>query len=160
MTAKVRMTADDLWRLGDGDVRRELVDGEIVEMTPVGGVHGDVTGRVYRKLAEHVDARDVGKVVVGDVGFVLELPGDPERVRAPDVAFIFASLLPRSSPERCPKPAELRTERLSRSFGSLLAYREQSTGHQALYDFFLCSTVTGLGSRPVAAPPRDVRAGT
>jgi hypothetical protein len=30
MAAKIRLTANDLWRMGDGDVRRELVDGEIV----------------------------------------------------------------------------------------------------------------------------------
>jgi Uma2 family endonuclease len=94
MTTKTRLTADDLWRMGEGEVRRELVDGEVVEMTPAGGVHGDVTGKVYRRLAEHVDARGLGKVVVGDVGFVLSLPSDPERVRAPDVAFVSTRKLP------------------------------------------------------------------
>jgi Uma2 family endonuclease len=39
MATRVRMTAEDLWRLGTGDVRRELVDGEITEMTPTGGTH-------------------------------------------------------------------------------------------------------------------------
>ncbi|MER3401562.1 MAG: hypothetical protein C4313_10680, partial [Thermoflexus sp.] len=55
MDAKVRLTAQDLWRMGEGDVRRELVDGEIREMSPVGGVHGQVVGRIYRRLAEHVE---------------------------------------------------------------------------------------------------------
>jgi Uma2 family endonuclease len=94
MTTKTRLTADDLWRMGEGEVRRELVDGEVVEMTPAGGVQGDVTGKVYRRLADHVDARGLGKVVVGDVGFVLSLPSDPERVRAPDVAFVSTRSLP------------------------------------------------------------------
>jgi Uma2 family endonuclease len=43
---------------------------------------------------EHVERRGGGRVVVGDVGFVLRVPSDPERVRAPDVAFV--------SPERLP----------------------------------------------------------
>lgn len=94
MTTKTRLTADDLWRLGEGDIRRELVDGEVVEMTPVGGVHGEVTGRIYRNLAECVDRHGGGKVLVGDVGFVLNLPQDPERVRAPDVAFVSSQRLP------------------------------------------------------------------
>lgn len=94
MATKARMTADDLWRLGEGDVRRELVDGEVIEMTPVGGVHGKVTGRIYRRLAEHVEQRGGGEVVVGDVGFVLGLPADPDRVRAPDVAFVPEARLP------------------------------------------------------------------
>jgi Uma2 family endonuclease len=94
MATRTRLTADDLWRMGEGDVCRELVDGEVIEMTPSGGVHGDVTGKVYRRLADHVDTRRLGKVVVGDVGFVLALPSDPERVRAPDVAFISTARLP------------------------------------------------------------------
>ena len=56
MATKARLTADDLWRMGSGDVRRELVDGEVVEMAPVGGLHGWVTGKVYRRLDDHVGA--------------------------------------------------------------------------------------------------------
>src|SRR5712692_1059142 len=94
MTTKARLTAQDLWKLGEGDTRRELVNGEVVEMSPVGGVHGRVTGRVYRRLAEHVERHGSGEVLVGDVGFVLALPHDRERVRAPDVAFVTTSRLP------------------------------------------------------------------
>lgn len=94
MGAKVRLTAQDLWRMGEGDVRRELVDGEIREMSPVGGVHGQAVGWIYRRLAEHVERWGGGVVLVGDVGFVLRLSGDPERVRAPDVAFVSAGRLP------------------------------------------------------------------
>lgn len=94
MATKPRLTAEDLWRLGEGDVRRELVNGEIVEMMPPGGVHGEITLKVGRRLAEHVERQGGGYVVVGDVGFVLSLPYDPERVRGPDVAFISADRLP------------------------------------------------------------------
>jgi Uma2 family endonuclease len=94
MATRARLTAEDLWRMGEGDVRRELVDGEVIEMTPAGGLHGKVAGRVYRPLSDHVDARRLGEVVVGDVGFVLSLPSDPERVRAPDVAFVSTARLP------------------------------------------------------------------
>ncbi|MCS6963106.1 Uma2 family endonuclease [Thermoflexus sp.] len=94
MGTRVRQTAVDLWRMGEGDVRRELVDGEVIEMTPVGGVHGELTLEIGRRLMEHVRKHRLGRVVAGDVGFVLRLPGDPERVRAPDVAFIAADRLP------------------------------------------------------------------
>jgi Uma2 family endonuclease len=94
MATRTRLTAEDLWRLGTGDVRRELVDGEVVEMTPVGGIHGRITGRVYRRLSGYVDEHGGAEVVVGDVGFVLGVPGDPERVRAPDVAVISTGRLP------------------------------------------------------------------
>jgi Uma2 family endonuclease len=94
MSVKPRVTAEELWRLGEGDVRRELVDGEVVEMGPAGGVHGRVVVRLARRLQEHVEGRGNGEVVAGEVGFVLNLPYDPERVRAPDVAFISTARLP------------------------------------------------------------------
>jgi Uma2 family endonuclease len=94
MATKTRLTAQDLWRLGEGDVRRELVNGEVIEMPPVGGTHGGVTIRVGRRLDEHVERHGGGVVVIGDVGFVLQLPGDPERVRAPDIAFVSRQRLP------------------------------------------------------------------
>lgn len=94
MVTRARLTAQDLWRLGGGDARRELVNGKIVEMTPVGGLHGQLTARLGQALLAHVDRHGGGEVVAGDVGFVLGLPGDPERVRAPDVAFVSTPRLP------------------------------------------------------------------
>ncbi len=94
MATRTRLTARDLWALGEGDVRRELVDGEVVEMPPAGGVHGSVTLEIGRRLADYVERHGGGRVLVGDVGFILELPDDPERVRAPDVAFVSQERLP------------------------------------------------------------------
>ncbi|MEK7205393.1 MAG: Uma2 family endonuclease, partial [candidate division NC10 bacterium] len=84
MVTKARITAQDLWRLGEGDVRRELINGEVKEMAPVGGVHGQITGRTLEWRSGDVKQHGGGEVVGGDVGFVLNLPADPERVRAPD----------------------------------------------------------------------------
>lgn len=94
MATKTKLTAEDLWRLGEGDVRRELVDGEVIEMPPVGGEHGGVTGTIARRLGDHVDRHPRGKVLAGDVGFILRLATDPERVRAADVAFVSFERLP------------------------------------------------------------------
>ena len=94
MTTDARLTAQDLIRLGGDDVRRELVNGRVIEMPPHGAMHGQIAGRVFRQLVEHVERAGSGEVVVGDVGFVLDVPGDPERVRAPDIAFISHSRLP------------------------------------------------------------------
>ena len=94
MATKARITAQDLWRLGEGDTRRELVNGAVIERAPVGGIHGQVTGKICRRLAAYVEQHGGGEVLVGDVGFVLRLPNDPERVRAPDVAFVSSTRLP------------------------------------------------------------------
>ncbi len=117
MVTKARVTAEDLWRLGEGDVRRELVNGEIVEMAPVGALHGRITQRISRKLAEHAESHGRGEVLVGDVGFVLNLPNDPERVRAPDVAFVSSHRLPEGQvPEKFfSGPPDLAVEILSPS---------------------------------------------
>lgn len=94
MATRARMTAKDLWALVEGDLRLELVNGRVVEMSLPGAVHGRITGRIYFRLAEHVASHGGGEVLVGDVGFVLRLPTDPERVRGPDVAFISTNRLP------------------------------------------------------------------
>lgn len=94
MSVRPRATAADLWRLGEGDARRELVNGEVVEMPPTGGIHGKVVTRLARRLDEAAAARGTGEVITGDVGFVLHLPYDPERVRGPDLAFISTARLP------------------------------------------------------------------
>ena len=88
MATEARLTAQDLLRFGDDGVRRELVNGRIIEMPPAGGVHGEVVSTMVWLMVEHVRRTGAGKVVSSDTGFVLDLPGDPERVRAPDAAFI------------------------------------------------------------------------
>ena len=80
------MTADELLRLpGDGR-RHELVRGELRTMPPAGFEHGDLSTEFGAPLRDHVMNHDLGRVVIGDVGF--RLAADPDTVRAPDVAFV------------------------------------------------------------------------
>ncbi|MGH7545779.1 MAG: hypothetical protein ACREKI_06310 [Gemmatimonadota bacterium] len=55
MPQKTRLTAEDLWRLGEGDVRRELVNGALVVREPAGAVHGKLTTRIAVRLGGHVE---------------------------------------------------------------------------------------------------------
>ncbi len=55
-------------------------------MAPVGGIHGELTLEIGR--------HPLGRGVGGNVGLIVRLPQDPERGRAPDVAFIGAERLP------------------------------------------------------------------
>ena len=73
MVTKARLTAQDLWRLGEGDLRRELVNGEVIEMAPVGGLHGEITLRISRRLAEHGERQGGGKVLLGLVTRVVRV---------------------------------------------------------------------------------------
>jgi Uma2 family endonuclease len=83
--ARVSATVDDVLRLADQGRRYELVDGELVEMAPTSYTHGRIEYHVGRRIGDHVQARDLGEVVVGEVLFQLA----PGRVaRAADVAFI------------------------------------------------------------------------
>jgi Uma2 family endonuclease len=84
------LTAEAAWAL-DPSGSWELVDGQVVFMSPAGARHGRVVARVTRILADFVEGRRLGVVLAGDVGFVLRR--DPDTVRAPDVAFLAAARL-------------------------------------------------------------------
>jgi Uma2 family endonuclease len=92
-----RLTADDLWDLQGSDPNVhgwELVNGELVEVSPANLPHGRIQSRLAHLLWNHVDEHG-GGVVYTEGGFVLEVPGDSERVRGPDVAFVAQATLDR-----------------------------------------------------------------
>ena len=82
-----RVTADDFFRMTDVG-RAELVDGEVVPMSPVGFVHSTIAVSISANLRAFAKARGLGMVGV-EAGFILGR--DPDRVRAPDVAFVVAA---------------------------------------------------------------------
>lgn len=88
------LTAEDLERLGP-DSRCELMDGVLVEMPPVGPTHGQVTIRLGRHLDLHTDAQRLGRIYT-EVGFILRR--NPDRVRAPDLAFVRADRISGEGP--------------------------------------------------------------
>jgi Uma2 family endonuclease len=85
-------TADDL--LSAGEIGRcELVQGELVMMSPAGFEHGVITQRIAAALHAFVSARQLGVVTAAETGFLL--CRSPDTVRAPDVAFVASSRVPR-----------------------------------------------------------------
>ena len=65
--------------------RCELINGEIVEMSPSGHGQGFVSANIASALIVHVRATKQGcQVLTNDPGFIL----DDQNVRAPDVAVI------------------------------------------------------------------------
>lgn len=88
---KTLMTADDLWRLQDSEQRYELVEGELIEVTPPGGVHGRIARRLSARLGDYADLHGLGETLV-ETGFCLERR--PDTVRGPDVSFLSAEQVP------------------------------------------------------------------
>jgi Uma2 family endonuclease len=94
---RTSLTADDLLKLPRGMGKRyELLDGELVEMAPAGFLHGIIAMRAGAKVSDFVAEHRLGQVVAAETGFFLRR--HPDRVRAPDVAFIAADRLPRPFP--------------------------------------------------------------
>jgi len=92
MAMRTLATVDDLLRLTRAGESYELVDGELVKMAPTGLGHGRLELKIGRSLDDHVQERQLGVVVVGEVLFRLDPAG--RLARAADVAFIRAERVP------------------------------------------------------------------
>jgi Uma2 family endonuclease len=90
------MTAEELLLVNIPDKQVELVRGQLVVREPPGVQHGAIMARLGALLLRHVDAHDLGLVVVGDPGF--KLATDPDTVRGPDIAFVRRERVPNPTP--------------------------------------------------------------
>src|ERR1035438_2841922 len=78
------MTAEQLLeRAGQG--RSELIRGELVELMPVGRLHGKLVARILFWLMTFLEEHPLGSVST-EVGVLLTR--DPDLVYAPDILFI------------------------------------------------------------------------
>jgi Uma2 family endonuclease len=66
--------------------RCELVQGELIMMSPAGFEHGRIVNNLAWFLTTHVRANDLGIITGAETGF--QLARDPDTVRAPDVGFL------------------------------------------------------------------------
>jgi len=89
---KTLMTAEEFALLPDDGVGRELVAGEVIEMTPGAVESARISSRVVRRLGGYVEEHKLGETYVSEPGFILSR--DPDCVRAPDVAFLSAEQVP------------------------------------------------------------------
>ena len=86
------MTAEQLLQ-SPGLGRCELIQGELVMMSPSGFEHGRVVMRIAGPLTDFVEERALGVVTGAETGFVIAR--DPDTVRAPDVGFVRAGRVPK-----------------------------------------------------------------
>lgn len=90
------LTADDLLGMtSQRGERYELLDGTLFIKEAPGVRHGWVEANLGFRLSSHVRERGLGRVLVGEPGFVTRT--DERTVRAPDLAFVSFERLPRGS---------------------------------------------------------------
>lgn len=85
------ITGEELLAMGDVGPC-ELIDGRIVPMSPTGGEHGVVELNLGFELKGFIQQRELGWVMVGEVGIYTRR--DPDRVRGADVVFVSKDRLP------------------------------------------------------------------
>jgi Uma2 family endonuclease len=87
--SKPMLTVKDLREMGEEGEFCELVDGELVKMSPSFLPEARVVRTVQRLLDNFVYPRQLGEIFGPDLGYELT----PHRVRAPDVSFVSAEKL-------------------------------------------------------------------
>ncbi len=87
---------DELLRLGS-DAMVEVVDGEIVEMHPVGGVHHFIGGNIHDPMKAFALKHNLGFVFMDGLLFHLFRQGKRLKgSRVPDVSFIRRDRIPKN----------------------------------------------------------------
>jgi Uma2 family endonuclease len=84
MRAGREATIVDLYRVPENG-KAEIVDGELVLMSPTGALHGYAVGAIFGSLFEYARRTKHGVPFGDNVGFVVNLPN--RRSFSPDVAF-------------------------------------------------------------------------
>ncbi|HSB12107.1 MAG TPA: Uma2 family endonuclease [Blastocatellia bacterium] len=83
MTTRARATIEDLYSLPDHR-KAEIVDGEIVLMSPTGDMPGRAGGSIYVSLRQH-EGKTPGRAYPDNLGFHVNLPN--RESFSPDVAW-------------------------------------------------------------------------
>ncbi len=87
METRTEATIDDLYHAPTDDGTYELVNGELVHMSPTGFGPNRVAGRIYRSLAEYEEATGSGYALTDNAGYIVTLPH--RRSFSPDASFSF-----------------------------------------------------------------------
>src|SRR5919199_4965933 len=89
MSTKTEAIIEDLYRVPDNG-KAEIVNGELVLMSPTGGVPGRASGEIYVSLREYERRTGSGYAFPDNVGFIVNLPH--RRSFSPDAAFYTGQL--------------------------------------------------------------------
>ena len=89
-TATKKLTLEEYARLPDDGVRRELDEGELIEMTFPRSRHTITALNLYDRLNPWVRSQGMGRCFM-DAGFLMQ--DEPAVLRGPDVAFVRSDRL-------------------------------------------------------------------
>jgi Uma2 family endonuclease len=89
MSTKTEATVDDLYRVPEHS-KAEIVNGELVLISPTGGVPGRAAGKIYISLHDYERRVGGGYAFPNNVGFIVHLPN--RRSFSPDAAFYRGEL--------------------------------------------------------------------
>jgi Uma2 family endonuclease len=89
MSTKTEATIEDLYRVPD-NAKAEIVNGELVLMSPAGGVPGRASGEIFVSLREYERRAKQGYAFPDNVGFIVNLSN--RRSFSPDAAFYVGEL--------------------------------------------------------------------
>lgn len=84
MADQTRATIADLTRV-PGNGKAELINGEIIRISPSGAMPGRTSGKIYRSLADYEDCTGLGYAYPDNVGFLVNLRN--RQSFSPDAAF-------------------------------------------------------------------------
>jgi Uma2 family endonuclease len=84
MTTQARATVEDLYRVPD-HAKAEIVEGEVVLMSPTGGLPGYAADEVFASLREYAKRTRSGRAVGDNKAFVVKLPH--RDTLSPDASF-------------------------------------------------------------------------
>jgi len=87
---------EDAFMVLDSHLMVEIIDGELVEMNPVGGEHHDVGGNIYNLFFPHVKRYKLGLVYFDGVIYLLNQKDKRLKgAQVPDVSFIRKTMIPK-----------------------------------------------------------------
>ncbi len=100
------ITEADLFRLAAHDRRFEIVNGEVVDMHPVGIRHITITENIYDLLKPYARKHKLGSVHTDSLIFVLQSRSETgvRKTRIPDASFFRKGRLPRDYDRSRPFP--------------------------------------------------------
>jgi Uma2 family endonuclease len=89
MATKTKATIEDLYNVPEHG-KAEIVNGELVLMSPTGGKPGRAGGKIYSSLVQYEQQTKTGYAFPDNVGFIVNLPN--RRSFSPDAAFYTGEL--------------------------------------------------------------------